>query len=81
MKSGEGIKPGDVVILKSGGPKMTVAEVDCHAATDQNGVVIDKVASKYLCYWFTKEQVYRDVWFPGETVAPYVEPPKAVKKV
>lgn len=51
--SAEDIKAGDVVVLKSGGPKMTAASVH------PNGVV--------GCYWFAEAQI-READFVGATL-------------
>lgn len=46
-------KPGDLVTLKSGGPSMTIAEID---------------GTKALCHWFTGGQPLH-AWFGLELIA------------
>lgn len=61
---GEQFKPGDVVRLKSGGPKMTVVKFGSYRMGTLDG---------YLCQWFdTKGDLKSDVFTEEmlETVAP-----------
>ncbi|MCB1764452.1 MAG: DUF2158 domain-containing protein [Candidatus Competibacteraceae bacterium] len=52
------LKIGDVVMLKSGGPKMTVS---------------DKEDNDVFCIWFDGDQKKRDT-FPKDTVVIFKEP-------
>jgi uncharacterized protein YodC (DUF2158 family) len=52
------MQPGDLVLLKSGSPLMTVL------AISQGGVV---------CTWFDKSN-HKTATFPEATLEPYVEP-------
>lgn len=52
------LKVGDVVTLKSGGPKMTVS---------------DKEGDDFFCIWFDGDQKKRDV-FPKDTIKIFKEP-------
>jgi len=54
-------KIGDVIILKSGGPGMTVEEVD-----DEEDTV--------HCQWFVNGKKLEDGWFPADSLKRYVEP-------
>ncbi|TXD37906.1 DUF2158 domain-containing protein [Lujinxingia vulgaris] len=57
-------KAGDIVVLKSGGPKMTIQE-------DSN-----RPPHRYECKWFSGSKVQRD-WFAEESLAyPGDEKPK-----
>ena len=54
--------PGQLVVLKSGGPTMTVAKVD---------------GDDVHCFWMEKNgssNVKRDERFPAVTLVPYVPP-------
>lgn len=49
-------KPGDLVCLKSGGPNMTVEQVDKLAMTGEPAV---------WCVWFDKTKKYSDTFSPA----------------
>ena len=53
------MQPGDLVLLKSGGPLMTVH------AIDQAGVV---------CTWFDDKHNHKTATFPERTLELYMEP-------
>lgn len=60
-------KPGDIVQLKSGGPAMTVSEINTAYGTG--------AFKGYQCEWFkgaSKERAH----FEEETLKPYVAPAK-----
>ena len=52
---------GDVVILKSGGPKMTIQEIrirDSADLTNESGrLVVSSETYTYLCRWFSRGAV------------------------
>ncbi len=61
-------QPGDIVQLKSGGPAMTIAEVNTDSMTGR--------FRGYFCEWFkgaSKERAH----FSEDTLQPYVPPKKA----
>jgi uncharacterized protein YodC (DUF2158 family) len=49
------MKPGDVVCLKSGGPRMTVAEAR------EDGMM--------RCLWFTTDHQLQNAWFSPKLLA------------
>jgi uncharacterized protein YodC (DUF2158 family) len=53
-------KPGDVVKLKSGGPKMTIEKIGPRSSDNT-----EVVAS---CVWFTANEELKDGRFPRETL-------------
>lgn len=53
-------KPGDVVKLKSGGPKMTVAKIDNDGSVD--------------CEWFDEKNIPQVRAFTATSLEPYVSP-------
>lgn len=57
MSGDESFKPGDVVVLKSGGPQMTVSGF-CRGA-DSNTI---------RCMWFDGTTKQHDATFPPETL-------------
>lgn len=65
--SAEEIKAGDVVVLKSGGPKMTVSEVGSYGMTKG----IEKGAK---CTWFDKTTLKEEV-FHLEAIKIFVAQP------
>jgi uncharacterized protein YodC (DUF2158 family) len=69
------LKPGDLVILKSGGPVMTVDTVNTDIFDD------DKVTG-VLCAWFVGNKLERARFDPGAIVsAPAQEAPAAAETV
>lgn len=48
----EKFKPGDIVMLKSGGPKMTVREYDEESNT-------------FFCEWFKDGELKKEEFIPG----------------
>ena len=54
------IKEGDVVVLKSGGPQMTVGE----GGYDNNG---------YQCHWFKGSDPMKSI-YPAASLELYVQP-------
>jgi uncharacterized protein YodC (DUF2158 family) len=54
----EGLRQGDVVMLKSGGPKMTVVDV----ALDY------RQQDEVTCKWFAEAEVRTARFYPGELV-------------
>ena len=56
---------GDVVKLKSGGPKMTISGFN---QQKQNNVQLAKF--KYLCLWFDSEGKEKKTWFNEEVLNP-----------
>lgn len=60
-------KKGDVVVMRSGGPKMTVADVGDFSGFGmgpENGV---------KCQWFEKTKIHEQV-FDAEVLKPYTAP-------
>jgi uncharacterized protein YodC (DUF2158 family) len=53
-------KPGDVVILKSGGPKMTVVGVGKYGYSE---------VEQALCRWFKSGNEFVEDVFPFESIA------------
>lgn len=66
----EGIVPGDVVRLKSGGPKMTVVAVDVAEITEELSV---------WCEWFDEDKVAKSATFSMIAVEKW--PPSGTPKV
>lgn len=54
-------EPGDIVKLKSGGPRMTIAVVKAE---------IVKSLSKCICYWFDDLLSKQEALFVEETLEP-----------
>jgi len=54
------LKVGDIVVLKSGGPKMTIEKIDQRNSTNSENVI--------HCVWFDNlqgnEQLKRETFFP-----------------
>jgi uncharacterized protein YodC (DUF2158 family) len=48
-------KRGDIVRLKSGGPKMNVEKIDKNQSNEERSVE---------CSWSDKDHIFRDVFFP-----------------
>jgi uncharacterized protein YodC (DUF2158 family) len=61
------IAPGDVVRLKSGGPKMTVTDIDEDQFTGQKTV---------WCEWFDENRIGKRGDFSLVAVERYVPPPQ-----
>ena len=57
----EPFKPGDVVYLKSGGPKMTVKE-------------FDQKVNEVICEWFNENDL-KERGFHPDTLKMYTTPP------
>lgn len=53
------MKIGDVIMLKSGGPHMTI---------------VGFRGNDLVCQWFEKDKL-KELIFPEESVQPYIEPP------
>ncbi|PMD94700.1 DUF2158 domain-containing protein [Siphonobacter sp. BAB-5405] len=59
MKASEaGMKVGDVVQLKSGGPKMTIHDID----------EWNKTIDRAQCYFFKEDDTCSDITFPIATL-------------
>lgn len=54
---------GDVVQLKSGGPKMTISN---RPEALPNGITKDDV----LCVWFTPTQEFKSMWYRNTMLTP-----------
>lgn len=65
------LKKGDVVVLKSGGPKMTIEGIGNYGMTEKYGA---------LCIWFDKTKKYEEV-FDLDTLEPYKPSPIGVTVV
>ena len=66
------LKPGDLVNLKSGGPKMTVMEIDEIAALGVGA----KPVEAYRCEWFTPRDILKSKSFPIAALEKYALPKK-----
>ena len=60
------IKVGDIVMLKSGGPEMTV---------------IDKVENSFMCKWFHEGEVKKETFNSEELCLPEPKPVAPTKPV